>query len=96
MMLATRSCASVATSIPLRLTVTARQLAEFLQSVEAQETLLTQRLSDVRAETIRLTLTNEAEVSHAARLFFTLRLRTSKRNHRIVDDLWLTKYTETF
>jgi transposase InsO family protein len=38
--------------------VTARQLAEFLQSVEAQETLLTQRLSDLESRTIRLTLTN--------------------------------------
>jgi len=40
--------------------VTARQLAEFLQSVEAQETLLTQRLSDLESRTIRLTLTNIA------------------------------------
>jgi transposase InsO family protein len=40
--------------------VTARQLAEFLQSVEAQETLLTQRLSDLESKTIRLTLTNVA------------------------------------
>jgi hypothetical protein len=40
--------------------VTARQLAEFLQSVEAQETLLTQRLSDLESKAIRLTLTNVA------------------------------------
>ena len=40
--------------------VTARQLAEFLQSVEVQETLLTQRLSDLESKTIRLTLTKVA------------------------------------
>jgi len=40
--------------------ITARQLAEFLQSVEAQETVLTQRLSDLESRTIRLTLTNIA------------------------------------
>jgi hypothetical protein len=37
-------------------TVTARQLAEFLQSVEAEEKLLTQRLSDLESRDIRLTL----------------------------------------
>ena len=37
-------------------TVTARQLAEFLQSVEAEEKLLTQRLSDLESKDIRLTL----------------------------------------
>jgi putative transposase len=41
-------------------TVTARRLAEFLQSVEAEESLLTQRLSDLESKTIRLTLTNGA------------------------------------
>ncbi|MGA2076906.1 MAG: hypothetical protein ABSH52_25740 [Terriglobia bacterium] len=40
--------------------ITARQLAEFLQSVEAQETLLTQRLSDLESKTIRLNLTKVA------------------------------------
>jgi len=40
--------------------ITARQLAEFLQSVEAQETLLTQRLSDLESKTIRLKLTKVA------------------------------------
>jgi len=40
--------------------VTARQLAEFLQSVEAEETLLTQRLSDLESREIRLTLTTGA------------------------------------
>jgi putative transposase len=41
--------------------VTARHLAEFLQSVEAEETLLTQRLSDLESGEIRRALTNEAE-----------------------------------
>jgi len=40
--------------------VTARQLAEFLQSVEAEEALLTQRLSDLESGAIRLGLTNGA------------------------------------
>lgn len=40
--------------------ITARQLAEFLQSVEAQETVLTQRLSDLESKTIRLKLTKVA------------------------------------
>ena len=40
--------------------ITARQLAEFLQSVEAQETVLTQRLSDLESKEIRLTLTKVA------------------------------------
>lgn len=38
-------------------TVTARQLAEFLQSVEAEEKLLTQRLRDWESKDVRLTLT---------------------------------------
>ncbi len=41
--------------------VTARHLAEFLQSVEAEEALLTQRLSDLESREIRLTLTNGVE-----------------------------------
>jgi transposase InsO family protein len=40
--------------------VTGRQLAEFLQSVEAEEVLLTQRLSDLESGAIRLGLTNGA------------------------------------
>ena len=57
-------------------TVTARQLAEFLQSVEAEEKLLTQRLRDWESKDVRSTLTKrplsedcapfrEAEVSAA-------------------------------
>ena len=42
--------------------VTARHLAEFLQSVEAEEALLTQRLSDLESREIRLTLTNGPEI----------------------------------
>jgi putative transposase len=38
-------------------TVTARQLAKFLQSVEAEEKLLTQRLRDWESKDVRLTLT---------------------------------------
>jgi hypothetical protein len=38
--------------------VTARHLAEFLQSVEAEEILLNQRLSDLEGGRIRLGLTN--------------------------------------
>jgi putative transposase len=38
-------------------TVTARQLAEFLQSVEAEEKLLTQRLRDWESKDVRLTVT---------------------------------------
>jgi putative transposase len=41
--------------------VTARHLAEFLQSVEAEEALLTQRLSDLESSGIRRTLTNGKE-----------------------------------
>jgi head-tail adaptor len=41
--------------------ITARHLAEFLQSVEAEEALLTQRLSDLESREIRLTVTNGAE-----------------------------------
>jgi putative transposase len=39
--------------------VTARQLAEFLQSVEAEEALLTQRLRDLESRETRLTLASE-------------------------------------
>jgi hypothetical protein len=39
-------------------TVTARQLAEFLQSVEGEEKLLIQRLSDLESKDIRLALAN--------------------------------------
>jgi putative transposase len=38
--------------------VTGQRLAEFLQSVEAEEVLLTQRLSDLESGVIRLGLTN--------------------------------------
>ena len=41
-------------------TVTARQLAEFLQSVEGEEKLLIQRLSDLESKDIRLTLSNRS------------------------------------
>lgn len=41
--------------------VTARHLAEFLESVEAEERLLTQRLSDLESSEIRRTLTNGGE-----------------------------------
>jgi hypothetical protein len=53
--------------------VTARQLAEFLQSVEAEESLLVQRLCDRESQTIRCTLTNDPSrdnydsVQHQAR-----------------------------
>jgi len=40
--------------------VSARQLAEFLESVEAEEMLLSQRLSDLESKAIRLTLTSRA------------------------------------
>jgi hypothetical protein len=38
--------------------ISARQLAEFLESVEAEEVLLSQRLSDLESKEIRLTLTS--------------------------------------
>jgi len=38
--------------------VSARQLAEFLESIEAEEVLLSQRLNDLESKTIRLTLTS--------------------------------------
>lgn len=38
--------------------VSARQLAEFLESVEAEEVLLSQRLNDLESKTIRLTLSS--------------------------------------
>ncbi|HEY6252216.1 MAG TPA: transposase family protein, partial [Candidatus Angelobacter sp.] len=45
-----------------RFTVTARRLAEFLQSVEAEETLLIQRICDQESRAIRnVALVNEAE-----------------------------------
>jgi putative transposase len=41
-------------------TITARRLAEFLHSVEAEETLLAQRLRDHESKAMRLALTNGA------------------------------------
>jgi hypothetical protein len=41
--------------------VTARHLAEFLESVEAEETLLSQRLSDLESSAVRLGLTNRID-----------------------------------
>jgi putative transposase len=46
--------------------VTARRLAEFLQSVEAEETLLTQRLSDLESSEIRRIPTNGARSKERA------------------------------
>ena len=45
--------------------ITARRLAEFLQSVEAEETLLTQRLRDRENRTIRLEIVTGAQNSAA-------------------------------
>ena len=47
--------------------VTVRKLAEFLQSVEAEESLLTQRLSDVESRAVRLTLTKGRAMKAALR-----------------------------
>jgi transposase InsO family protein len=41
--------------------ISARQLAEFLESVEAEEVLLSQRLSDLESKGIRLTLTGGSD-----------------------------------
>ena len=41
--------------------ISARQLAEFLESVEAEEVLLSQRLSDLESKAIRLTLTGGSD-----------------------------------
>jgi len=41
--------------------VSARQLAEFLESVEAEEVLLSQRLNDLESKAIRLTLTSGSD-----------------------------------
>jgi transposase InsO family protein len=48
--------------------ITARQLAEFLQSVEAEEKLLTQRLRDWESKDVRLTLTKRPVNEGGARL----------------------------
>jgi hypothetical protein len=48
-------------------TVTARQLAEFLQSVEAEEKLLTQRLRDWESKDVRLSLTKRPLNEDSAR-----------------------------
>ena len=47
-------------------TVTARRLAEFLQSVEAEESLLIQRLSDLEGKTIRVALTDPGSAENRA------------------------------
>lgn len=47
--------------------ITARRLAEFLQSVEAEETLLTQRLRDGESRALRLGVPPRAESGDAAR-----------------------------
>lgn len=47
--------------------ITARRLAEFLQSVEAEETLLTQRLRDGESRALRLGVAPRAENGDAAR-----------------------------
>src|ERR1019366_9200253 len=49
LMLATKEQAQRRRNHSADFTVTARQLAEFLQSVEAEEKLLTQRLSDLES-----------------------------------------------
>lgn len=67
--------------------VTARQLAEFLQSVEAEETLLTQRLSDRESREIRRALTNEADRIPCGAPVLYSEAAHEQRNHRIVDDL---------
>jgi len=67
--------------------VTARQLAEFLQSVEAEETLLTQRLSDREGREIRRALTNEADRIPCGAPVLYSEAAHEQRNHRIVDDL---------
>lgn len=46
--------------------VSARQLAEFLQSVEAEEVLLSQRLSDLESKAIRPTLTSGSDGGQSA------------------------------
>lgn len=43
--------------------VTARYLAEFLESVEAEEILLSQRLSDLESSAVRLGLTNRTDTA---------------------------------
>ena len=45
--------------------VTARRLAEFLESVEAEEVLLTQRLRDRESRSIRLGVVAGAQVTDA-------------------------------
>lgn len=66
--------------------VTARQLAEFLQSVEAEETLLTQRLSDREGREIRRVLTNEADRIPCGAHVLYAEAAHEQRSHRIVDD----------
>ena len=55
-MFATNELHQAAATLPAAFTVTARQLAEFLQSIEGEEKLLIQRLSDLESKDIRLTL----------------------------------------
>ena len=66
--------------------VTARQLAEFLQSVEAEETLLTQRLSDREGREIRRSLTNEADRIPCGAPVLYSEAAHEQRNPRMVDD----------
>ena len=65
-------------------TVTARRLAEFLQSVEAQESLLTQRLCDCESRAIRLALNGGANEGSSTQ--FRLDGQTTEIDGRALDD----------
>jgi len=58
----------------------------FLQSVEAEETLLTQRMSDREGREIRRALTNEADRIPCGAPVLYSEAAHEQRSHRMVDD----------
>lgn len=67
-------------------TVTARQLAEFLQSVEGEEKLLVQRLSDLENKDIRLTLANRPVEEDCGPCRDRSEAPTAQRDEQQIDD----------
>lgn len=71
--------------------VSARQLAEFLESVEAEEVLLSQRLNDLESKAIRLTLTSGSEGGNSVsrgREKSTMEINSQPRNGFVVNETY--------
>jgi hypothetical protein len=66
--------------------VSARQLAEFLESVEAEEVLLSQRLSDLGSKAIRPTITSGSDGGQS--VFQGCEKLIAEINSRPSDGLW--------